>query len=92
MTRARSLKPADERAWWISLAAGVVVALVVWGLLERLRRAVNGVEEDVTDLWTAGKQVAQQTQAGHQLLTLRAHGGELAAEAARHHQSAGDAR
>ncbi len=74
----------DERAWWISLGAGLVVALVVWGLLERLRRAVLGVDRDVEDLWTAGKQVAQQTQAAHQLSIVRARGVELAAEAARH--------
>ncbi len=91
MSRGSGLAAEDERAWWISLAAGLVVALVVWGLLERLRRAVVGVEQDVTDLWTAGKQVAQQTQAGHQLLTVRARGAELAAEAARHHQTTEEA-
>lgn len=91
MSAGRDLDPRDERAWWISLAAGLAIALVVWGLLERLRRAVLGVERDVTELWTSGKQVAQQTQAGHQLLTVRARGGELAAEAARLNQPPGDA-
>jgi Sec-independent protein translocase protein TatA len=92
MRSERKLAPEDERAWWISLAAGLVVALVVWGLLERLRRAVLGVERDVGELWTAGKQVAQQTQAGHQLTTVRARGIELAAEAARHQPSAEESR
>lgn len=85
------LTPRDERAWKISLAAGLVIALVVWGLLERLRRAVLRVERDVEDLWTAGKQVAQQTQAAHQLSTVRARGVDLAAEAALHEPPSGEA-
>lgn len=84
MSGGPGLAARDERAWWISLGVGLAVALVVWGLLERLRRAVLGVDRDVEDLWTAGKQVAQQTQAAHQLSIVRARGVELAAEAARH--------
>lgn len=91
MSGGPGLAARDERAWWISLGVGLVVALVVWGLLERLRRAVLGVDRDVEDLWTAGKQVAQQTQAAHQLSIVRARGVELAAEAALHEPTSGEA-
>lgn len=72
----------DVRAWRISLGAGAVVALVVWGLLERLRRAVGAVERDVDQLWTTGKQLAQQTQAGHLLVAVGQRAEELAGETA----------
>ena len=73
---------ADERAWRLTLGAGAVVALVVWGLLERLRRAVGAVERDVGELWTSGKRVAQQTQAGHLLGAVSQRAEELGREAA----------
>jgi hypothetical protein len=82
MRRPRGLDPADERAWRISLGAGAVVALVVWGLLERLRRAVGAVERDVGELWTTGKQVAQQTQAGHLFVAVSERADELGRETA----------
>ncbi len=85
MRHARGSQAADnERAWRITLGAGAVVALVVWGLLERLRRAVDGVERDVDKLWTTGKQLAQQTQAGHLLVAVSGRAQELADEAAHH--------
>ena len=82
MRRGPDLNPADGRAWRLSLGAGALVALVVWGLLERLRRAVGAVERDVSDLWTSGKQVAQQTQAGHLLVAVSQRAGELGRETA----------
>src|SRR5512132_463834 len=36
-----ALSGAVETAWWVSLAVGLVVALVVWFLLEWLRRTVS---------------------------------------------------
>ena len=82
MRRATELDPADARAWRLSLGAGALVAVVVWGLLERLRRAVGAVERDVSDLWTSGKQVAQQTQAGHLLVAVSQRADELGRETA----------
>ena len=70
------------RAWWATLAAGLVVAGVVWLLLERLRRSVLLVEERVEALWTQGKRVAQNTQAAQLLGTTTTRGAELAAELA----------
>ena len=74
----------DLAAWRTTLAAGLVVALVVWGLLEWLRRTVNAVDEAVTAVWMMGKRVAQNTQAGHVLHETKARGSELADELAHH--------
>lgn len=73
-----------EAAWWISLGAGLVVALVVWGLLEWLRRTVNAVDEAVTEVWTMGKRVAGNTQTTHLLQTTKARGVDLLEEVERH--------
>lgn len=71
-------------AWWVSLGAGLVVAVVVWALLEALRRTVNEVDRAVTDVWTMGKRVAQNTQTTHLLETTKARGGDLLEEVGRH--------
>ncbi len=71
-------------AWWGSLAVGLVVALVVWGLLEWLRRTVNAIDEGVMAVWTMGKRVAQNTQNTHVLETTKARGTELLAELEQH--------
>ena len=57
-----------ELAWGLGLAVGLVVAVVVWTLLELLRRTVRDVEAGATAIWTAGKLVAQNTQTTHCLL------------------------
>jgi type II secretory pathway component PulF len=74
----------NETAWWITLAVGLVVALVVWGLLEALRRTVNEVERGVDELWTMGKRVAQNTATSHTLGTTKERGAELLEELERH--------
>ena len=71
-------------AWWATLAAGLVVALVVWFLLEWLRRSVLVVEEGVTAVWTMGKRVAQNTQTTYLLQTTKARGAELLEELGQH--------
>ena len=71
-------------AWWATLAAGLVVALVVWFLLEWLRRSVLVVEEGVTAVWTMGKRVAQNTQTTYLLQTTKARGAELLEELEQH--------
>jgi hypothetical protein len=70
---------ADERAWTGTLVAGGAVAGVVWALLEALRRSVVEVERGVGDVWTAGQQVAANTQTTHLLGTTRDHGAALLA-------------
>jgi len=74
----------NETAWVITLIVGLVVALVVWGLLEALRRTVNEVERSVAELWTMGKRVAQNTQTTHLLTTTRERGVDLHEELQQH--------
>jgi len=74
----------NETAWVITLVVGLVVALVVWGLLEALRRTVNQVERSVNDVWTMGKRVAGNTQTTHLLATTKARGVELHEELQEH--------
>ncbi|MDQ3670821.1 MAG: hypothetical protein M3364_00045 [Actinomycetota bacterium] len=73
-----------ELAWGLALVVGLVVAVVVWTLLEILRRAVRDVNEGATAIWTAGKLVAQNTQTTHLLSTTKARGGDLLAELGEH--------
>jgi len=80
MSRRRDVSQDTARAWLLTLAAGLVVALVVTFLLERLRRAVAQVEERVETLWTSGKHLAQNTQAAHLLTTTVSRTTELAEE------------
>ena len=73
-----------ELAWGLGLAVGLVIAVVVWTLLEVLRRTVSDVDEGATAIWTAGKLVAQNTQTTHLLQTTKARGGDLLAELGEH--------
>lgn len=79
-----ALASSVETAWWVSLAVGLVVALVVWLLLEWLRRTVNEVDRAVDDVWTMGKRVAQNTATTHMLLGTKELGVELLEEVKRH--------
>lgn len=74
----------NEVLWWITLGAGLVVALLVWLLLEQLRRTVVEVDRSVKEVWTAGKHLAQNTQTTHLLDTTKERGGELVEELGRH--------
>lgn len=71
-------------AWWATLGAGLVVALVVWFLLEQVRRTVRAIDTGVGAVWTSGKLVAQNTQAAHLLQTTKARGVDLLDELERH--------
>ncbi len=71
-------------AWWVAVGVGLVVAIVVWGLLEWLRRTVLAIDEGVTAVWTMGKRVAQNTQTTHLLMTTKARGVELLEELQQH--------
>jgi ABC-type protease/lipase transport system fused ATPase/permease subunit len=74
----------NQTLWWVTLGVGLVVALVVWGLLEALRRTVLEVERAVDDVWTMGKRVAQNTATSHLLATTKERGGELLEELEQH--------
>lgn len=79
-----ALASSVETAWWVSLGVGLVVALVVWFLLEWLRRTVNEVDRAVDDVWTMGKRVAQNTATTHMLVGTKELGLELLEEVKRH--------
>ena len=79
-----ALASSIETAWWVSLGVGLVVALVVWFLLEWLRRTVNEVDRAVDDVWTMGKRVAQNTATTHMLAGTKELGVELLEEVQRH--------
>ena len=74
----------NQTLWWITLAVGLVVAIVVWVLLEMLRRTVNEVDRAVDDVWTMGKRLAQNTSTTHTLEVTKARGGELLEELGHH--------
>jgi type II secretory pathway component PulF len=81
----------NQTLWWITLAVGLVVAVVVWILLERLRRAVENVDEGVDVLWTMGKRVAQNTSTTYLLHTTKERGIDLLEELDEHRAAAGGA-
>ena len=81
---APALDPADAARWRASLVVGLVVAVVVWALLEALRRAAVDVERSVEDVWTAGKRLAQNTQTAHLLDGTRDGGVALLTELEHH--------
>ncbi|HEV2061885.1 MAG TPA: hypothetical protein VGR12_03450 [Solirubrobacteraceae bacterium] len=77
----------NQTAWWITLAVGLVVALVVWALLEKLRRTVNEIDTGVSELWQTGQGVAQNTQTSHLLRTTVVRGTQLAEEVELHRRA-----
>jgi uncharacterized protein HemY len=79
-----ALASSVETAWWVTLAIALVVVLVVWFLLEWLRRTVNEVERAVDDVWVMGKRVAQNTATTHMLGGTKELGVELLEEVKRH--------
>jgi len=86
------LAASTHTLWWITLAVGLVVAVVVWILLERLRRAVAEVDAGVDVLWTMGKRVAQNTSTTYLLNTTKERGVELLGELEEHRAAAGGNR
>lgn len=74
----------NETTWWVTLAVGLVVAIVVWGLLEHLRRGVDAVEPAVDRVWTMGKRVAQNTSTTYLLHATKERAVELLGELDQH--------
>ena len=79
----------NEALWWGTLGAGLIVAIVVWLLLEYLRRTVGKVEPAVDRVWTMGKRVAQNTSTTYLLQTTKERGGDLLEELDQHRAPAG---
>lgn len=74
----------NQTLWLITLGVGLVVAVVVWLLLERLRRAVAEVDRAVEDVWTMGKRVAQNTSTTYLLGATKEQGVGLLEELEEH--------
>ena len=71
-------------AWWVALGVGLVVALVVWTLLELLRRTVASIQQGVDDVLTAGGRLAQNTWTVQLLETTKSRGLALLEELGHH--------
>jgi hypothetical protein len=56
-----ALPPDVETIWWVTLAVGAIVAIVVVVLLQILLNAVKQVERDVITLWETATTVARNT-------------------------------
>ncbi len=74
----------DEGYWWLALALGLVVAVVVVALLETFLRQVHRIEHGAGAVWTAGKQVAANTSATWLLRALSGRLDALTREAGEH--------
>lgn len=78
-----------QTAWWATLGAGLSVALVIWALLELLRRSVRDLYRAVAEVLSVGGQLAQNTWTVQLLQTTKARAGELAKELERAHAGGG---
>ncbi len=77
--------PSDvQTMWWIALALGLVVALVVVFLLHTLLREVRRVETNVKILWSTATMVARNTATTWLLNDTAGALEEIKAEALRH--------
>ena len=74
----------NQSAWFISLAVGFVVLLVVIALLETLRRTVKVLNDDIWTTWVNGKAVVKNTAMTYVLKNTRDSGEELVSELANH--------
>ena len=86
----------DVQLWWLALALAVVVVLVVAVLLELLVRTAHRIHRTVSDIWTGGTHIAQNTvtlalleRTNHQARELLHSAGYIAAASARIRQATG---
>jgi hypothetical protein len=70
--------------WWMTLALGLVVALVAVGLLHTFLRQVHRIERGSDAIWETGKQVARNTATTWMLQQTNVRLDDLTAEALRH--------
>lgn len=74
---------AAQFVWWISLALGLVVALVVVLLLWLVHRGARVIRLRVADIWTVGQRVANNTIHLPALVRTNAVAGQILAGAVR---------
>ena len=51
----------DVQLWWLALVLAIVVVLVVAVLLELIVRTAFRIHQAVSDIWTGGTHIAQNT-------------------------------
>jgi hypothetical protein len=78
-----------QAAWWVANGVLFAVALVVWVLLEILRRTVHSVRRGVDDVLTIGGRLAQNTWTVQLLQTTKEHGVALLEEVKEHEGASG---
>ncbi len=61
MTLALVSEGAAYTVWWVSLGIGVVVIVVVAVLLTLIVRTARQIDGAVSDIWTAGQRIANNT-------------------------------
>ncbi len=61
MTLALVSEGAGYTVWWVSLGIGVVVILVVAVLLTLILRTARQIDGAVSDIWTVGQRIANNT-------------------------------
>jgi hypothetical protein len=74
-------------AWWVALGVAALVAIVVWILLEILRRTVHQIRRGVDDVLSIGGRLAQNTWTVQLLQTTKQHGVALLEEVQKHERS-----
>lgn len=67
MTVLLTVTPQEKIFWYVALAIGLVVILVVIALLSLLSSIVRDIDEGVYKLWTVTKRVAINTTGMYQL-------------------------
>lgn len=70
--------------WWMTLALGLVVAIVAIVLLHTFLRQVHRIERGSDAIWEAGKQVARNTATTWMLQQTNVRLDDLTDEALRH--------
>lgn len=73
-----------DAVWWLTLAIGLVVLVVVLVLLHTLYRTVCRIDDSVLAVWMMGKQVARNTATTWMLGQTGGIAAEIKEEALRH--------
>jgi hypothetical protein len=88
----------DVQLWWLALGLTAVVVLVVALLLELIVRTAHRIHEAVSDIWTSGTHIAQNTvtlallqRTNHLAKALLRSAGRIAAASGRIRQATGRA-
>jgi hypothetical protein len=87
---AAQLSAETVRWWWVALALGAVVALVLVVLLQLLLNRVREVEQGAARVWHHGKLVARNTATAWMIGQTADSLDRLEEEAGRHAQLLGD--